>query len=448
MQTEKTDREVLAEFGIVFDSRPDARLSQFGGLTPILEFLKKGHIRERLEELFGKKKARSILQLGVGIVAGAGSLDEAYRVSRDPMIHKFLGNPVVATELGRDFKAFTKVELEQFHDFNQSLAILELLQFVKQEEELIFDVDATSVQKYGHQQGVEKGYIEKDKLEECYQYLLFRLHNLNTFFYGTIRGGAAHSQNGYTGYLARFLPAFKRQWKVCFRTDSGYFSEDAIDIYSENEARFFCKAPMSEQRQSFAEVFTDLVWIADPKNSDVAYASYVTRTKKGTIYREIYKRAKINKAQMSLLESASYRYDCLSTNDLVIQDRDAFAFYNGRANVENNIKELKQDYALGKIVTEQFDANDAITQVTLFFYLLVQHFKRMLLPDDMQRLQLSTLRWRVMNIPGSLFRGARRQWIRIQNVFAQESLYAAMFRKLLVIRSWILAPPESLSTAA
>jgi hypothetical protein len=445
MATEKTDQEILAQYGIVFDSKPDARLSQFGGLAPILEFLKKGKIRARLEEFYGEKRARSLLQLGIGIVVGASSLDEAHRVSRDPLIHKFLGNPVGAIELGRDLKSFTKSEIENFHDFNQSLAILELLQFVKQDEELIFDVDATSVQKYGKQEGVEKGYIEKDKIEDCYQYLFFRLHNLNTFFYGTIRGGAAHSQNDYAGYLMRFLPAFKKQWKICFRTDSGYFSEDSIDIYSENEARFFCKVPLIKSKQAFAQVSTDLMWVVDPKNPNSEYATWTTNTAKGTLYREIYKRTKIKQEQLSLLESASYRYDCLATNDLVIEAKAAFEFYNGRANIENNIKELKQDYALGKIVTDNFDANDVITQVTLFFYMLVQHFKRTLLPDDMQRIQLSTLRWKVMNIPGSLFRGARRQWMRIQNIFLSEKIYASIFRRLDKLHSWVLSPPEMIA---
>ena len=41
MATEKTDQEILAQYGIVFDSKPDARLSQFGGLAPILEVFKK-----------------------------------------------------------------------------------------------------------------------------------------------------------------------------------------------------------------------------------------------------------------------------------------------------------------------------------------------------------------------------------------------------------------------
>ena len=199
---------------------------------------------------------------------------------------------------------------------------------------------------------------------------------------------------------------------------------------------------MSVTRQSFAENSGDLAWYSDPKRSGVEYASWLTNTALGTVYREIFRRTKIRQSQLSLLGAASYRYDCLATNDLSIKEWDAFDFYNGRANVENNIRELKYDYALGKIVTESFDANDAITQVTLLFYLLIQHFKRTLLREDMQRMQLSTLRWQVMNIPGQLFREARRTWVRIQNVFASEALYAEIYRKLLRLRSWILAPPE------
>lgn len=447
MQTQETDREILARYGIVFDTRPDARLSQFGGVAPILEFLKKGRVRQRLAEIYGEKKARSLLQLCIALITGAKSLEDVHRVGQDPVVRKFIGNPVGPTELSRDFKAFTRTEVESLHEWCMSLPILELLQFVDQGEELVFDVDATSVQKYGHQEGVEMGYIEQNKIEDCYQYLLFRLHNLNTFFYGTIRGGSAHSQNGYTGYLERFLPAFERRWKLAFRTDSGFFSERAFDLYTQYSVRAFCKAPMIETRQSFAQVSAELTWISDPKQVGVEYASYLTKTAAGTTYREIYKRAKISKSQLSLFESVGYRYDCLATNDFTILEWDAFVFYNGRAHVENNIKELKQDYQLGKIVTESFDANDVITQVTLLAYILVQHFKRTSLPDDMGRMRLGTLRWSAFNIPAGLFREARRQWLRLQNVFQTEAFYAGIYRRLDQLRSWVLSPPGDGLTA-
>ncbi|MEO5971558.1 MAG: hypothetical protein ABIQ95_16660 [Bdellovibrionia bacterium] len=134
---------------------------------------------------------------------------------------------------------------------------------------------------------MEKGYLAKETLEDGYQYLFFRLHNLNTFLYGTIRAGAAHSQNGFCEYLGRFLPLFKNQWKTVWRMDSGYFNEESFDIFSENEAQFFVKAPMHEKREGMAAHSPDLVW----RNPEIQYASLITRTKQRTLKREIFKGA-------------------------------------------------------------------------------------------------------------------------------------------------------------
>ena len=51
--------------------------------------------------------------------------------------------------------------------------------------------------------------------------------------------------------------------------------------------------------------------------------------------------------------------------------------YNKRAHIENAIKELKEDYQLGKIVTDSFDANDVITQTTMMAFIIkkVKYFK-------------------------------------------------------------------------
>ena len=122
-------------------------------------------------------------------------------------------------------------------------------------------------------------------------------------------------------------------------------------------------------------------------------------------------------------------------------DFDVFAFYNARANIENNIKELKHGYQLGEIVTDSFDANDAMTQATMLAYLLMSHFKRLALPKDMRRMQITTLRWRLFNIPGRMLWATRRQWIRLYNVFTDEKSYAAIFYKVKYLRSWVLKPP-------
>lgn len=435
------DYDALAkEFGVLFE--PSNKVSQFGGVAPFIAFLKKGNFRARLAEQFGVEKSRTILQFCLGIVLGAETMKDVADAGMDPIVAQYLGKPVGQAQLGRDFRSFSKEDLENFHDFVMSLSLLFLAREIPQTEPLVFDIDATSVEKYGEQQGVEAGYIDRDQIRSCYQYLFFRLHNLNCFLYGTIRAGAAHSQNGFTEYLTRFLPLFKDQWRTVWRADSGYFNESAMDVFSENDATFFIKAPMSRSRLSTIIASDELIWVPDERDPSVEFASRFTVTKAGTKWREIYKRSKTENKQLLLGESASYRYDCLATNDLVKAENQAFAFYNGRAHIENNIREMKYDYHLGDIVTESFDANDAITQTTLLTYLMMTHFKQQALPPDMRKHQLSTIRSRIFHMPGRFMSMARKMYMKIHNVFVDKSIYASIFYRIKYSQSWVLSPPQ------
>lgn len=431
-------RKILWDAGVEISTKNN--LSQVGGIKPLLEILKKGKFYHRFENLFGPYKARTIMQSLLGVWAGARTMVEIGQAGKDALIKKFVGSVIEEAQLARDYKSFTHEELEKFHDFNISQALFDLSGRIPQNETLYFDIDATAVEKFGHQQGVEKGYVGKDQPESCYQYLLIYFNNRKTFLHGTIRGGSAHSQNDFCGYLTRFLPLFEKRWNIVFRADSGYHNEKAFDLFSEHTATFFIKSPMSDSRTNFVLTSPALVW--GPEVDGVSYSSYWTVTAAGTKFREVYKRTrKEPNGQMSFGELTSFRYDCLSTNDFTIEEADAFTIYNKRANIENAIKELKEDYQLGKIITDDFNANDAITQMTIFAYMVVQFLKNEILPPKMNRMRLSTLRTQVFNVPGCLVHWARREITRIQNVFITENCIAYILKKLTQMKSWFLDPP-------
>jgi len=440
MNTNEEAANILKEFNVIFDS--NARFSQVGGLEPFMVFLRKGKFLERWESQFGTYRARTMLQFILGLVAGARCMNDIGKIAKDPAIRKFLKNPVEEAQLGRDVRSFNCQMIEDLHELVISYSILDFTKSIPHSERLVFDVDATSVEKYGEQEGVEAGYIAKDIIESCYQYLFFRLHNRNHFLYGTIRAGSTHSQNDFCGYLMRFLPWLKNRWQSSWRCDAGYFNEAAFDVFSENDALFFIKAPMVSSRNTMVMMSPDVHWTEEV--GGVSYFSRLTNTAKGTMYREVFKRTLIphKYGQMSFFDLENYRYDCIATNDLSTSEEEVFLFYNGRANIENNIKELKQDYQLGKIVTESFNANDVITQLTMLTYMLVRHFQSEVLPEKMQRMQLSTLRNHVFNIPGRILFMQRKIWIRIQNLFLDQFTYAEIFTNLKKLKSWILEPPD------
>lgn len=248
MNTNEEAANILKEFNVIFDS--NARFSQVGGLEPFMVFLRKGKFLERWESQFGTYRARTMLQFILGLVAGARCMNDIGKIAKDPAIRKFLKNPVEEAQLGRDVHSFNCQMIEDLHELVISYSILDFTKSIPHSERLVFDVDATSVEKYGEQEGVEAGYIAKDIIESCYQYLFFRLHNRNHFLYGTIRAGSTHSQNDFCGYLMRFLPWLKNRWQSSWRCDAGYFNEAAFDVFSENDALFFIKAPMVSSRNT------------------------------------------------------------------------------------------------------------------------------------------------------------------------------------------------------
>ena len=296
--------------------------------------------------------------------------------------------------------------------------------------------------KHGHQEGVEHGYVGNgDQTEKCYQYLFFRLHELNTFLYGTIRAGSAHSQNGISLYLRRFLPMFKRSGRqLRLRGDSGFFNEESFDICHENDTFFYIKAPMSPTRREQA-ASDKINWQEMQMGSGVYYASRITYTAKGTMWREVFKRQEIED-EAALFPT--YRYDCVATNDLKAGDEAVFDFYNGRANIENNIREIKHDYHLGRVVTSSFTANDAITQTIMVAYVLVQHFKRIALEEKDQRMQLQTLRWRLFAMPCRTISSGRAVWFRLTGIFFDERAYLRVLHKIRMTLSVLVSPPPDI----
>jgi len=434
-----TMADVRRQFGIEIESCE--RLAQFGGVLPFLKLMTEADLKRRLASVVGPDCARVILQLVLGIICGAADMEEVERVGKDPAIAPYLGRPLSATRIPRVLAEMTPSVIEKLHEFVVSLSLLDLATFYPEGGFLDVEVDATSIEKHGHQEGVEHGYIEADKIKPCYQYLLFRLHQTNAFFYGTIRGGAAHSQNGFGDYLRRFLPVFKEtQWRVRLRVDSGFFSDEAIDECTANKAFIYVKAPMSETRKAQA-MSPELAWTADKTLPNVAWASYETVTAKGATYREVFKRTEV-KDDGALF--SDYRYAAVVTNDMDMSLAQVFIHYNGRANIENSIKELKYDYKLGAIVTKSFAVNDVITQATLMAHVLIQHFKRLILDKKDHNIQLSTLRWRVLHLPTLVVRGARRKWYRIRNAFMDGKYFLRMLRRMRTSVSFLIRPPDVL----
>ena len=132
---------------------------------------------------------------------------------------------------------------------------------------------------------------------------------------------------------------------------------------------------------------------------------------------------------MTLFKLGKYHYQVLVTN-LPLRPLNLWRFYNDRAGVELLIKQLKGDYALGSIPTCHFFANKTSFHLLLLAYNLINWFKRLCLPPELQRATLQTLRHTILLMPAQLRRTDNRPRLALPASGPREAAWRYALQKI------------------
>jgi hypothetical protein len=147
-------------------------------------------------------------------------------------------------------------------------------------------------------------------------------------------------------------------------------------------------------------------------------------------------------AQLHLFQMEGYSYQVFVTH-LGLKPLNLWRFYNRRATAELIIRELKEAYALGKIPTQDFAANECFFQVALLAYNLLNWFQRLCLPPRWQRSTLQRLRQRFLVVPAQLVHPAGVPTLRIASSYVYTRDFLNIRRRIRSIRPFATtgAPP-------
>lgn len=116
-----------------------------------------------------------------------------------------------------------------------------------------------------------------------------------------------------------------------------------------------------------------------------------------------------DRAQTSLFDALGYTYSVFVTN-LNWNEEDIYRFYDKRADVENHIREGKNDLSIDHISTQYFHANAADLELKLLALNQVILFTKNILKQHSPRPFASTVRRKWFMIPAKLI-GPGRQLI-------------------------------------
>lgn len=296
------------------------------------------------------------------------------------------------------------------------------------EKKLLVDMDSTVCTVYGHQEGAMKGYNPRARGRRSYHPLFCFESRSGSSLLGILRHGNAYTSTGAKEYLEQFFAQFSpSEYSVRFRGDSGFYDKEIIALLSQKKAEFAIVADMTGPLKNRVAGLNYKTAQGTNKRYSFAETTYQPmKWERSHRYCIIRKKLEAEETdQTTLFTVDAYSYSAIVTN-MAMTSANIWKFYSGRVHCERDIRRLKEDYYLGNIPTQTFDANALYLEILLWAYDLIKWFQRLCLPERDHRKTLATLRQELLLMPGSFATHGSRHILRFpRNALQQKTFWYA-----------------------
>src|SRR2546422_2378377 len=414
-------------------------LTQFGGVALIEQFFHRIQLQGALwrHVRFAQRNNRysiseSLKALLYPLVLGLGRIETTEPLRSNGVFHYLAGLPGYpeATSLRRFLERFARAgrkALLRLHDRWRTAMI-------GRSAHVIFDLDSTVLTVYGRQERAEVGYNPKKRGRPSYLPLLCFEGNTQDCWEGSYHPGDTHVSTITIPLLERaFAKLPELIGEVRVRADGAFFDHKIVEFIEGKRAFYVIVARLTGPLKNRLSGLryrraSPGVWTAE--------FGYCPHGWPGPRRFVVIRRPVPEEpsAQLHLFQMGGYSYQLLVTN-LALTPLHLWRFYNQRARAELIIRELKDAYALGKIPTKDFAANEAFFQIVLLAYNLLNWFKRLCAPAPLQRATLQRLRQRLFVVPSQLVRPDGIPTLRIAPSYPYVADFLETLRRIRRLRS-------------
>lgn len=396
-------------------------LTHFGGIFLIHLFCKKLKLRWSLQNQIRFSHSYKlyhpvelILAIIYALIAGIYRLSKTKILQGNGAFQKIIGLKAFpyASSLRRFLKRTDTKTIQGINKVHDQLR-LKMFYLPRPRTSLLFDFDSTILTIYGKLiEQAKIGYNPKKKGRRSYHPLLCFESREGEFWHGILRPGNVYTATGSIEFLKECLAKVPLYvYRIRLRADSGFYDHDFIEILDGKNIGYVIVAKMTSPIKSKLE---GLHYHHLGKNWQTArfYYKPIGWKKKHcfiVIRRPI---PEDPSEQLTLFTLNRYSYQVFLTN-LRLKPESVWHFYRGRAAIEIIIKELKENYALAKIPTNNFQANCTFFYLLLFAYNIINWFKRLCLPQKFQNATLETIRTELLVLPARLIKAKNRNVLKL-----------------------------------
>jgi hypothetical protein len=396
----------------------DQRLTPHGGLAVWSHFLRQKEFRQRLDELLPHDPCSpnaydpTDIALGYvgGILCGADKLSRVAWLQSDPAVSQVLGIEAIASQstLSRFFAEFDQKSCDQLSRLHQqavgSLASLK--------EGYTLDLDSWALlHTEGHQDGVAPGYTPRG-LKPCHRSLIAGLAECRLVANYWLRSGNTVCVNGADEFLRQTIQRLPPHIRIgLVRGDAGFGNTTVQEAAETLGLKYILVQRLSKKVQKLCR-HQDSQWQdTDMAGLQVQEVALEEPGRRLIVVRQLIQQRPQAGGKM-LLDVPGYRFQALLTNlPPSVQAGTVWRRYQGRADVENRIKELGDQFGIKRLCVDNFWGTEALHHLAIAAYNLCVLLQRRL--GQLEMCQLNTLRWRLFGCAGIWSRTAGKPTLKL-----------------------------------
>jgi hypothetical protein len=447
MQAELTPMDGQKAIGITFTDKP---VTAFGGLALFVAFAQRIGLAETLQAALpfvvtspnATPPHQILLAFFAGVLAGARRFAQLAVLRADAPVRQLFGLrrfPSTAT-FTRFFRRFTaKTVTETFVPLFAGC----LARLPQRAAGYTLDLDSNVFERYGTQEGALKGYNPKKRGRPSHHPLFAVLAEARCIAHVWLRSGNTGAVRGATAFLAEVRALLPDHLHVTLvRADSGFFDEAFLLALEAARLPYIVAARFTNPLQAAAYRLAFRPFAPGLEVAELRYqALRWTAARRLIVVREELRRRPGARGR-ELFYAPGYRFHAVVTT-LSLPAEAVWRTYNGRADTENRLKELKHAFGADGFCSRRFWATEAALRAICLLHNLVEAFQAALVAPV--RRTLSTLRVTVFACGAILGRDGRQPVLRLSRATLWQQWFLAQLQRLL---TWVpncnaVAPAEA-----
>lgn len=264
------------------------------------------------------------------------------------------------------------------------------------------DMDSTVVTRHGGQEGAARGYNPNKRGRLSHHPLLAFVAEARMVANFWLRPGDANSANNVLQFIESTLHHLCGKTVGLLRADSGFFDQAVFKLLEGKCINYIISARLTQGLQQ--TIIRDARWFALETGLELAEITYQASSwgtaRRIVVVRQSVKRKNAPGKTLSLFaddpDVQGWRYGAMVTN-LSLPPVEVWRSYRGRADCENRIKELKNDFGLDSFNLNSFYATEAALGFAMLAYNLMSTFRQAVMRAKIQP-TLATLHQQVLAV--------------------------------------------------